>query len=285
MKYKFSLIMATYGRDEEIALFLESINRSEYDLGKIQIIIVDQNDSEEINLEKIVLQYKNMDILHIKSNKKGLSHNRNLGLQYAEGEYIAFPDDDCEYYIDTLNEVELTFKNHVNSNLVLGRIIDKAENDVIRKWPKSSMKINEKNFFTKVSSITMFYKNTLDLYKFNEKLGVGTYFGSCEDTDIVYRYTKNSHVEYNPNIKVYHPHPSKELSMDKVKSYALGFGGFIKSNLDFYTAILFIKVICYHFLKLIGAIVTFNREKLRRSWNSVYFRIKGFLEYKKIERE
>ena len=48
MKYKFSLIMATQGRDKEIELFLESIKQVDYDLPKVQIIIVDQNDVEKL---------------------------------------------------------------------------------------------------------------------------------------------------------------------------------------------------------------------------------------------
>ena len=53
MKYKFSLIMATQGRDKEIELFLESIKQVDYDLPKVQIIIVDQNDVEKLIWKKL----------------------------------------------------------------------------------------------------------------------------------------------------------------------------------------------------------------------------------------
>ena len=87
----------------------------------------------------------------------------------------------------------------------------------------------------------MFLRNSKDIYRFNEKLGVGTYFGSCEDTDIVYKYTRSSQVIYSPKIEVYHPHPNQDISVEKVKSYSLGFGGFVKSNLDFHTLVLFLR--------------------------------------------
>ena len=150
MKYKFSLIMATQGRDKEIELFLESIKQVDYDLPKVQIIIVDQNDVEKINLEEIISEYTHLNIIHVKSNTKGLSYNRNIGLEYAEGEYIAYPDDDCEYYPNTLKEVEEAFQKNPESNLILGRIIDKSGNDVIRKWSKQTVNI------TKTTSLLKF---------------------------------------------------------------------------------------------------------------------------------
>ncbi|HDR4421578.1 TPA: glycosyltransferase family 2 protein [Bacillus cereus] len=285
MKYKFSLIMATQGRDKEIGLFLESIKQLDYNLQEVQIIIVDQNDVEKINLEEIISEYTHLNIVHVRSNIKGLSYNRNIGLGYAEGEYIAYPDDDCEYYPNTLKEVEAAFQKNPESNLILGRIIDKSGNDVIRKWSKQNVNITKNNFFTKVSSITMFLRSSKDIYRFNERLGVGTYFGSCEDTDIVYRYTISSRVIYSPKIEVYHPHPNQDISVEKIKSYSLGFGGFIKSNLDFHTFVLFFKVLVYHMLKLVGALMTLNKNKILRGWNSVYCRMKGFLEYTENERE
>lgn len=131
----------------------------------------------------------------------------------------------------------------------------------------------------------MFLRNSKDIYRFNEKLGVGTYFGSCEDTDIVYKYTRSSQVIYSPKIEVYHPHPNQDISVEKVKSYSLGFGGFVKSNLDFHTLVLFFKVLVYHMLKLVGALMTLNKNKILRGWNSVYCRVKGFSDYTKNERE
>ena len=53
---KFSLIMATYGRKDEVGCFLESLMNSNYTMDKVEVIIVDQN--KEIDLEPIISKYK-----------------------------------------------------------------------------------------------------------------------------------------------------------------------------------------------------------------------------------
>lgn len=279
--YKFSLIMATYGREIEVDNFLKSILNSKFDISSVQIIIVDQN--EKINLAKYIDIYNNrLNILHIKSNVRGLSQNRNIGLKKAEGEIIAFPDDDCEYLPDTLLNVYNLFESRY-SDVIMGKIIERDGSDSLRKWPKKEMKISKKNFFTKCSSVTMFIRRRGEILEFNEKLGVGNIFGSCEDSDMLYNLLKKKSIcKYNFNIEIYHPHydNSKNMDCEKVKRYGLGFGGFVRSNLDLNLIILFLQIIIYHFIKVIIGIITFNKEKLKKSWISVISRIIGIITYK-----
>ena len=91
---RFSLIMATLGRFDEIRIFLDSIDLQNYT--DFELIIVDQN--EENILGDIILPYKKkFYINHIRIKEKGLSLARNVGIKYAKGDIIAFPDDDCIY--------------------------------------------------------------------------------------------------------------------------------------------------------------------------------------------
>jgi glycosyltransferase involved in cell wall biosynthesis len=279
--YTFSLIMATYGREQEIEEFLKSVEESKFNLKKLQIIIVDQNDT--INLKTIIDKYKDiLDIYHIKSNVKGLSSNRNIGIDIAKGKYVAFPDDDCKFLKETLNIIEKEFSNHIQYNLLLGRIVDENNNDSIRKWPKQSVKINKLNFFTKYSSITMFYKASFfKEHKFNENLGVGSKYGSCEDTDIVYRYLKTGNALYLPTIKMYHPDQSQEnTNPQKIYNYGLGFGAFCRMNFDLFIFLLFVQVIGYHFLNFLQGIFSKNRNKTIKSYISIKSRILGVIQCK-----
>ena len=59
---KFSLIMATYGREKEVDSFLKTIRKSNYNLELVEIIIVDQND--KISLDEIVSKYNDLNIKH-----------------------------------------------------------------------------------------------------------------------------------------------------------------------------------------------------------------------------
>ena len=130
---KFSLIMATYGREKEVDSFLKTIRKSNYNLELVEIIIVDQND--KISLDEIVSKYNDLNIKHIKSEVKGLAKNRNIGLRESSGGIVAFPDDDCEYLPDTLKVINDIFEQDFSIDVVMGRIVERDGSDSLRKWP------------------------------------------------------------------------------------------------------------------------------------------------------
>ena len=89
-----SLITATYGRTEEVRTLLGSLARQSYK--DFEFILVDQNP--HFILREMVAEYASrLTIQYIRSEAKGLSLNRNIGLDYSRGEIVAFPDDDCFY--------------------------------------------------------------------------------------------------------------------------------------------------------------------------------------------
>src|SRR5690606_35936215 len=99
---------------------------------------------------------KHLNVLHIKSDKKGLSLNRNIGLRKASGKYVAFPDDDCIYYPNTLTKVLEKF-NEDHVDIVFGSIRDKeTDQSIIRDWPNKKIRLTRSNFFSLYSSITIF---------------------------------------------------------------------------------------------------------------------------------
>lgn len=281
MVNKFSLIMATYGRCIEVNNFLESILNSNYSKELVEVIIVDQND--KIDLNPIIERYnKILNIIHIKSDKKGLSLNRNIGLKKATGDILAFPDDDCEYLTNTLKEIDDYFNSN-DCDLIMGRIVERDDSDSLRKWPKKYININKRNFYTKSSSVTIFFRSSTCKVGFNNVLGAGAKYGACEDADLIYKTIKdNKKVVYNPNIKIYHPHydSSHNMSNEKIFSYGLGFGAMIKSNFDFNMAILFIRAQAYHFFKMIKGLILLNKDNITRSYLALKSRFTGVLEFK-----
>lgn len=283
--YKFSLVLATYGRLDEVRDFFDSIVNSDYNLSKVEIIVVDQNDS--INLDQIIKSYNDkVNIKHIKSQVKGLSKNRNIGINISSGEYIAFPDDDCKYMKDTLKIVDEHFEKNKDLYAIMGRIIDENGDDCIRKWSESEEIINKYNFYTKLSSITLFKRNTKPKQLFNERLGVGEYFGSNEDADIVYKaINRKKIIKYFPDIVLHHPKSPEIKDINKVYSYGLGFGALCKENISLNIIILFFKVIIYHILKLGISIITLNKIDVKLRYKYVQSRIHGFLVYKRKEQK
>jgi glycosyltransferase involved in cell wall biosynthesis len=271
--------MATYGREDEVGFFLNSILKQNYDISKVEILIIDQND--KIILDDIIKKYnQRLNIIHIKSDKKGLSLNRNIGLKIAKGKYIAFPDDDCIYYENTLSSCEKEFQKNKDIDVLLGKIYDKkAQKNIIRNWKNYIYEVNIHNFFLSYSSITIFIKKNNIL--FDENLGVGTFFGSYEDGDYILQLLENNKkLIYTPNISVWHPDLSANImNNSKIYSYGLGFGGMVKKHLSLPIGLLFIKAIGFHFIKLLQSIFIFDFINMRKRYISIISRIKGFYLY------
>lgn len=82
-----SLIMPTLNRYDDIYLLMDSLENQTYK--NFELIVVDQNDNSKV--KEIVDKYiDKLDIKYIKSSKKGLSYNRNVGIDNAVGQIIGF---------------------------------------------------------------------------------------------------------------------------------------------------------------------------------------------------
>lgn len=274
---KYSLIIATLGRKKELLELIESIKNSDYEISNLEIIIVDQN--EKGFLDKELSKFENLNIKHIHSDIKGLSYNRNIGLSYASGDIICFPDDDCKFYENTLNEVSNILLSS-NIDFCMGQIYDReTKKDVIKKWSKKEFKVNRFNSYFINSSITMFIKKEYIL-NFDENLGVGARFGSCEDADLIYKILENKAKGiYTPNIELWHPEPNyQEISLEKVKNYASGFGYFVRKNTDVIKVLLLFLLVGKKTIQFIMNIL--NKRFQKGYFNSFFNGLFAGLMYK-----
>jgi glycosyltransferase involved in cell wall biosynthesis len=246
MSPKISLIVATVGRCGEFGALLASLASQTLPWAEFEVIVVDQNDI--LDLGPVLSRYADrLSIRHVRSLKGGLSVNRNIGLNLARGEILAFPDDDCRYYPDTLENVLASFDRYPTASLVLGTIYDRAMGkQLLRTWPTESLRVTKWNFYRLLSSVTIFSK--VSELRFDECLGVGTKFGSNEDADYVYRVLgADRMIRYEPAVHVWHPaNPASESSMSRVSKYGAGFGAFVVKNLSLSCAILFVESLAYH---------------------------------------
>jgi glycosyltransferase involved in cell wall biosynthesis len=270
---KFSLVMATLGRDKEPALFLESLKNQSYT--NFELIIVDQNDDDRI--DKIVSKY-NMDITVIKSSIKGLSYNRNIGIKRVSGDIIAFPDDDCEYETDTLMKISEFFNKNLNYSFYTCNTKDKNKNGSVFNGLRNNCNINLFNFLNTGISFTIFIKKEeLANFTMDEKLGVGTYFGSGEDSDmLLYLLKKKLKGRYFANTFIFHP-AKKELLPQRVVTYSLGHGAMFKKAISVYRFYLLYFIYIYRLIPYLLKSLFMPRNKIAQA--VVKGRIKGFIEY------
>ena len=268
---KISLILPTLNNSENIFFFLNSIFKSDKIKATIEIIIIDQSKSN--NTKKICLEFNqkfNNSIIYKRSKHEGISANRNIGLQIATGDIIGFPDDDCIYYPDTLKKVSTYFSNpkYGYYDAILGQVYDKNKNQpLIKKWPKYNSQVSTLNFYKLSSSITIFTKR--NNINFNEQMGVGTQYGSCEDVDFIYNMLiSGKKIFYISDIKVWHAEiNNNKVSLKRVESYASGLGYFISHD----TSSTKIGLLCgCIIIKCIQLILYFNRY--RRGYFFYYFK-------------
>ncbi|MCS4542371.1 MAG: glycosyltransferase, partial [Euryarchaeota archaeon] len=117
-----SIIVGVRNMENTIGQCIESLLNCDYPAK--EIIIVDDGSTDRT--AEIVSRYP---IRLINSNPKGISHARNLGLQLANGDIVAYTDGDCIVSENWLKELVKHFSDPKVAS-VGGRTIFKTTNDI-----------------------------------------------------------------------------------------------------------------------------------------------------------
>ncbi len=279
---KFSLILATVNRDKEVKEFLTSLSQQIYT--NFEVIIVDQNDDNRIL--KILPAFKNLDIKYVKS-EIGLSKARNRGLNKACGDIVGFPDDDCLYPKELLENINVFFKEH-NYDILMGKTIDKETGKVVAGKNITKAQILKPSFILG-SSTTLFIKRDENII-FDEYFGIGAVFNAEEENDLLFRLLKKDYSGYYaPNINyVYHPPSDLDYTNTaRAKQRSIGLGAFIAKYI--YTREGVTYFIKYNLLRpLVATILYALRLDFIKSkyyfirWNAIWI---GFFKYMRLKNE
>jgi glycosyltransferase involved in cell wall biosynthesis len=99
---KVSVIVSTHRRPQLLRRALDSVRRQTYK--DVELIIVDDNGAGtamQKETETVVAQYPNA-IYHVNENNLGKAASLNWAIKKADGEVLAFLDDDDEFHADKL---------------------------------------------------------------------------------------------------------------------------------------------------------------------------------------
>lgn len=90
-----SVVVCTYNREDLLADCLQSLACQTFNSAQYEVIVVDNNSSD--NTAKVAADFVagKANYRLISEPEQGLSHARNKGLAEAQGEYVAFIDDDA----------------------------------------------------------------------------------------------------------------------------------------------------------------------------------------------
>lgn len=277
---KFSLVLPTIHRTEELKRFLFHLEKQTY--RNFELIIVDQNNDNR--LEPILSAYKDFfPIIHLRS-EKGLSRARNVGLKKISGDIVAFPDDDCWYPADLLERVCVFLKKHPDIAGYTGKSVDENNCPSINRWSRNSGKYKPNQVWTRATSFTIFLRKFVidQIGDFDESLGVGsgTPWGSAEEVDYLIRVLHNGlTLYYDPGVTIYHPQPVlgyDKKSIERASSYGGGMGRVLRKH-RFSTAYSFYHILVRPFGGMMIALLLFNYNKYLYHWVVLKSRMKGWL--------
>lgn len=228
---KFSFITCTYNRGHYLERTLDSVCNQMFDYAAYEIIIVDNNSSDNTPdiCENARLKYADRSIRYFREINQGLSFALNRGIKEAQGEYLIFVDDDETIEPEYLTRLDLHTKTLPEVKLFGSPVIPVYE----IKEPKWMSRFTQRligGYFNQGQSVKELDTNNYpgtghtiikkELYKkygyYNTDLGrKGTSLMGAEDKDMFNRL-KNNQVAcyYLPDIPIYHHIPAYKMTDD-----------------------------------------------------------------------
>ncbi|MDZ5784207.1 glycosyltransferase family 2 protein [Marinococcus luteus] len=216
---KVSVVLPTHNRENLISRALESVLCQSYK--NLEIIVVSDGSTDQTN--SIVNQYKKNDsrIKFISYHPgRGGNYARNIGINAANGKYIAFLDDDDEWFKEKIELQLKEFDKNPNVGLVYtGAQIKYLDSGITyNSFPKKigdlSNEILIANFIGSTSSVMVQADILNEVGLFDEKLK------ACQDYDLWIRICNRTEIGAVklPLIKYYNNNATAQIS-DDVKKY------------------------------------------------------------------
>lgn len=235
---RFSLIIGTLDREQQLEECITHLLAQTFQ--DFEIIIVDQSTQENIHIAQ-----RSEKITYMHVDYKGLSRARNDALKIAAGDYICLVDDDGLYETDVLEKADAILRQEAPT-IMGGRMIDPQSGESACNVPRAI--VHWRTAFSYMCSPTMIIeRDFLCTHLFDECFGVGTEYGSGEETDIIFAaLAEKKKVLYTDKYTVSHPlHRGDTLECARIMKYAYGQGALLakvkKSYSWFWGTVLFYK--------------------------------------------
>ena len=184
-----TLVLATLGRADEIGRLVESLAKQAQ--APHELVVVDQNLDDRVLPYVQQARRAGLAVKHLRLTKPNLSAARNRGIAEASGDVIGFPDDDCWYAPDLIEQVQQAFLQHPDWDALVAQWVEQAQGlgRLAEVEPTLSAAAWRQFRGGEASSISLFVKaSALRRFGgFDERFGVGQWFGAGEETDLMLR--------------------------------------------------------------------------------------------------
>jgi len=228
-----SIIVPVKNGAETIKELLESLMQLDYEKGKLEVMVVDGNSTD--NTRKIVSKFP---VKLVEEERPGLNAARNTGIKHSKGEIIVFTDCDCVVPNDWIKRIAENFRDSqvgcVGGNILgyygnfLSRYCDESMMPVMRIFKKREVLDTVKPPLQYPAGCNMATKREVleKVGVFNEKIKYG-----FDEDELVERICKKGYkMVLDPRVFVKHKHRLTLLELLK-QTFQYGRGGGLLSKI------------------------------------------------------
>jgi glycosyltransferase involved in cell wall biosynthesis len=219
-----SAAICTFNRSTYLVDAIESLAQQTLDRAQYEIIIVDNNSTDGTNyvVDSAIKQHPDVSIRYVNESIQGLSAARNRATREAQGDYVAYLDDDAHADPTWLATVLDAFQKLQPTPACIGGRIYPDWDGGIPEWVPQQflslysfldhgdnvLRLNDHADRCYLNGANMaFLKNLInDDYRFSNNLGrKGTSLLSGEETEVIRKLIRDGHsVYYLPESVVWH---------------------------------------------------------------------------------
>ncbi|KPJ58694.1 MAG: hypothetical protein AMS15_07810 [Planctomycetes bacterium DG_23] len=207
----FSLIVPTYHREEPLRLTLKALLSQTY--ANLEIIVVDQTEEHEEETLRFFEEAAHK-LRVITQKKPNLPAARNTGIAAANGEIVAFLDDDCLVEADYVVRIVSHYRDSLVDALVAGVVADRrgiqtATQELKQKYGFTAEEMHKARIevpqIKPIAMLTARRSVFARVGDYDEFLGVLTPNASAEDLDYYVRCARAGvKVFVDPKLKIEH---------------------------------------------------------------------------------
>ena len=230
------LVVPTIDRPNELRRLLESAVAQGYE--PLRVVVIDMNDDDS-SAAAVLAEYSDeLDIVHLRVSRRGVSKARNFAMGSIEAEVISLSDDDCwlpDGFLHALGE-----RFHREPSLAGLSVMQKDAQ--LRpsngRWATRPGRITKTSVWGRGVSAGIFVRASAvrEIGGFDEGLGPGSGgWAAGEETDLLIRLVDTGHrVDYEPSLFVHHPDPQRNNALtyplERWRAYAQSTGHLMRKH-------------------------------------------------------
>lgn len=237
-----SIIICTYNRDRYLYNILHSVAANNFPIQHYEIVLVDNNSSDNTANECRRFQNDHPDIAfhYLFEPQQGLSYARNCGIRNAQGDILVYVDDDALVNDEYLSTYAHFFEQHPDAVAAGGPIIPQYDGCTEPQWMSHFTRqlVTGKLYLGKKEKPfsrgkypgggNAAYRKTVfeQVGLFNVELGrKGNSLIGAEEKDLFDKMTsRGMRFYYLPTAILYHLIPPHKLTDDYFERLTLGIG-------------------------------------------------------------